>query len=220
MQFTAMPQNEQELLSRCHQIAGKTIAELATNVPKTLLHSKGFIGQLIEFHLGAQSKNLPVPDFVNLGIELKTLPINEKGQPLESTFVCTAPLPKEKPDIDWPTSRVYQKLKRVLWVPIVVPLDSAIHERRVANAILWSPDSTTEAILRTDWEDLMEMLVLGQISKLSAHFGTYLQIRPKAAHSRILQAAINENGEKIWTGPKGFYLRTKFTQKIMNENYC
>lgn len=220
MQFTALPQNEQELLERCHRIAGKTVAELAYphhKIPSSLIHAKGFVGQLIEWHLGAQSSNSPVPDFLNLGIELKTLPLNENGLPQESTFVCTAPNSLE---LEWRNSRVYQKLKRVLWVPIESSASIPIADRRVGNAILWSPDPSTEQTLQEDWRDLMEMMSLGRINELSAHFGTYLQIRPKAAHSRILQSTINENGEEIFTGPKGFYLRTTLTKKILEENYC
>jgi DNA mismatch repair protein MutH len=247
MQFTAPPLNEQELLLRCQQIAGKTLGELAVlakeKLPNSLLRAKGWIGQLIEWHLGAHAQNLPLPDFINLGIELKTLPINAQGQPQESTFVCSAPTetsasfpsrsdrtadqthvdaPVETTvdDLTWKTSRVYQKLKRVLWVPIEADHTIAIENRQVGNAILWSPDPKTEAILQTDWEELMEMLLLGRVNSLSAHFGVYLQIRPKAAHSRILQATIDEYGEEILAGPKGFYLRSKLTKMILAEHYC
>lgn len=218
------PQSEQELLTRCHRIAGKTLAELAQTyhqkIPSSLTQAKGFMGQLIERALGANGLNLPEPDFPNLGIELKTLPLNTNGQPRESTYVCTAPLGLSAEIEPWENSRVRKKLARVLWVPIEADPNIPLINRRIGTALLWSPSPTIESILRQDWEELTLMLHLGQIANLSAKIGTYLQIRPKAAHSRILSPAINEQCEAVRINPKGFYLRSSLTQKILKENYC
>lgn len=217
------PQSDAELLERSLSLAGKTLSELALNspfsLPDNLLRSKGWIGQLIEWHLGADSHQLPQPDFLHLGIELKTLPLNSKGEPQESTYVCTAPFSTAASMETWENSRVRHKLHRVLWVPIEAHSDIPLEQRRVGNPLLWTMENDVEDIVKKDWEELMEMLVLGEFSSISARFGTYLHIRPKAAHSRILSAAINENGDAIQTGPKGFYLRTSFTKRILKEYY-
>ncbi len=215
------PQSEQELLDRCRIIAGKTIFELAhpfnQKIPTTLHQAKGWVGTLIEWHLGADSTNKSQPDFSYLGIELKTLPLDADYRPQESTYVCTAPL---EPSLEiWRTSRVYKKLAHVLWVPIEASSQIPIPERRIGTPLLWRPCPKTEAILKQDWEELTEILQLGQIAKLSAKQGFYLQIRPKAAHSRILTSTLNEQGEAILTGPKGFYLRTLLTKNILANHY-
>jgi DNA mismatch repair protein MutH len=218
------PQNEPELMERAFSITGKTLAELAfehqTALPASMARSKGWVGQLIERSLGAAGDNKPEPDFINLGIELKTLPYNKKGEPQESTYVCTAPMSWSAAKEQWETSRLRKKLNKVLWVPIEADVDIPIAERTIGAPILLTLDPKTEAIIRQDWEELMDILHLGRFSKLSAHYGTYLQIRPKAAHSRILQRADNEDGESQWVGPKGFYLRTLFTRTILKEFYC
>ena len=46
--------------------------------------SKGWVGQLIETMLGTDAANRSEPDFVKLGIELKTIPIDRKGRPKET----------------------------------------------------------------------------------------------------------------------------------------
>jgi DNA mismatch repair protein MutH len=226
MQFKAPPQNELELLNRCYELAGKTFADLAEEaqqmLPDSFKRAKGFIGQLIETHLGASAGNKPLPDFTNLGIELKTLPYNRKGEPQETTYVCTAPLSQMAAEENWKNSRVYKKLKRLLWIPIEADPSIAIAERKVGSPLLFKldQDPTLEAILKKDWEELMDMLHLGKISELSASHGQYLHIRPKAAHSRILAATLNHLGEEEWVGPKGFYLRMAFTSKLLREHYC
>ncbi len=225
MQIEVPPKNEAELLKRSQALASLTLGELAKTyhqcMPKSLKQAKGFIGQLIELALGADANNKPEPDFAHLNIELKTLPCNARGEPQESTYVCTAPLPGEGFRQIWETSTVRKKLSKVLFVPIIEPgLDCPIEARKIGVPILWQPTKEEEAILRQDWEELMDMLHLGSIEKLSARFGTYLQIRPKAAHSRILGRHINESAELAFTGPKGFYLRTILTKKMMAEHYC
>ena len=115
------PETDDELLYRAQQIAGLTLSQLAAQlqepVPEKLHHAKGWVGQLLEKALGATAGSLPEPDFQQLGIELKTLPVNRNGQPQESTYVCTVPL-QNNHDLDWQQSWVRNKLKRVLWVPI------------------------------------------------------------------------------------------------------
>jgi len=223
MQKLTPPQSESELLQRCHALTTKTLGELAyalqKELPKNLTKAKGFIGQLIESALGASANNQPEPDFPNLGIELKTLPLNAHGLPKESTYVCTAPLGIQAEMEYWQTSRVRNKLAKVLWVPIEADPNIPLNERRIGTPLLWHLDPQTEIILRQDWEELSHSLHLGQTENLSAKIGIYLQIRPKAAHSRILNRKINEDSEEIWINPKGFYLRTAFTQKILAEHY-
>lgn len=226
MQLKAPPQNELELLENAYQLAGKTFAELANaigqDLPSSFKQAKGFVGQLIEIHLGASAGNKPLPDFTNLGIELKTLPYNQKGEPQETTYVCTAPLSQRAAEEDWQNSRVKKKLAKILWVPIEADSTIPIEKRKVGSPLLFKLDQNPilEDILRKDWEELMNMLHLGNIAQLTANYGQYLQIRPKAAHSRVLISVTNIAGEEEKVGPKGFYLRTLFTQKILRDHYC
>ncbi len=224
MKKLTSPKTEAELLSRCQKLAGMTWATLASTynqtLPTSLIQAKGFMGQLMEQVLGATANNLPEPDFQHLGIELKTLPLNANGEPRESTYVCTAPISFNAEIEAWTNSRVRKKLARVLWVPFEADPKIPLNERRIGSALLWSPDPATESILRQDWEELTLMLHLGQTANLSAKLGTYLQIRPKAAHSRIVNPGINEQGEDMFQNPRGFYLRSLFTQKILEAHYC
>jgi DNA mismatch repair protein MutH len=74
-----------------------------------------------------------------------------------------------------------------------------------------------DAILKQDWEEHMELINTGRIHEISAHHGTYLQVRPKAADRTALRDTTNEVGEKVQTLPRGFYLRTRFTAQILAQ---
>lgn len=214
MRNTAEPQTVTELLQRAQQIAGLTLAQLAEQcdfqLPKDFQKHKGWLGQLLELALGASAGSKAQPDFMALNIELKTIPINEAGKPVESTFVCAVP---QKIAVEWHNSLVWHKLRSVLWVPIEAK--KAIPERRIGQAILWQPSREQEQQLCEDWQELTEMLTLGQADKLTARHGQVLQIRPKAANSHVLKKAVDEQGHNTLIVPRGFYLRPSFTMEIL-----
>lgn len=221
MSIGTTPKTIGELKKRCKEIAGKSIADIAGEIkvtlPKNLAKHKGWLGDLLEIYLGATAGNKSMPDFTHLGIELKTLPVNEKNLPLESTYVCTAPFNNQ--EIAWESSRVKNKLNNVLWVPILANKYIPLENRTVGRPFFWSPTKNDENILKEDWEDLTAMLYMGKAEALSAKWGRYLQIRPKAANSRILVDYVNESGKLIKIVPKGFYLRANFTKKILNKAF-
>ena len=214
------PASEVELLSRCRALAGKSLgqvaAELNIAVPASRARAKGWAGQLMERYLGANAASQPEPDFVSLGIELKTIPVNRHGRARESTFVCSAPM-TVVPGLRWSDSTVRHKLNRVLWVPIEADPGIMPSNSRTGNAFLWSPSPEQARILEQDWQELVEMLCFGEFDKVSAKHGKYLQIRPKAASSASLVRTTLADGEAGLTLPRGFYLRTRFTNMLLEE---
>ena len=221
MQMNAQPpESEAELLSRCRSLAGKSLGQIAAElniaVPASRSGAKGWAGQLIEHYLGASAASKPEPDFQILGIELKTIPVNRRGRAKESTFVCMTPMTASA-GLRWTESTVRHKLDRVLWVPIeadpgILPINS-----RVGNAFLWSPSPEQARVLEQDWHELIEMICFGEFDKVSSKHGEYLQIRPKAANSASLARTTLANGEAGMTLPRGFYLRTRFTNQLLND---
>lgn len=216
------PKTEHELLTRANALAGMTLGELAhvanIAVPPDLRRDKGWVGQLLEWHLGATAGSKPVPDFAELGIELKTIPVGYHGKPLETTFVCVAPLIGLQ-GLRWENSHIRHKLARVLWVPVEGERDIPLADRHVGSPLLWSPSPEEEQQLRQDWEELMDMIVLGQVEQITARHGEVLQLRPKAANSKALTEAYGANGQPIKTLPRGFYLKTHFTAGLLEKYF-
>tara|TARA_Y100001956_G_scaffold47984_1_gene46727 strand:+ start:611 stop:1276 length:666 start_codon:yes stop_codon:yes gene_type:complete len=216
------PKSESELIERALCVAGLTFSELAEEagmeVPPDLRRDKGWVGQLLEWHLGASAGSKPQQDFEQLGIELKTIPISYTGKPLETTFVCVAPLVGIQ-GLTWENSHVRNKLSRVLWIPVEGEREIPLAERRVGSPLIWSPSREEEQRLKCDWEELMEMIVTGQVEQITARHGEVLQLRPKAANGRVLTEAYGASGKMIKTRPRGFYLRTQFTAKLLEQNF-
>ena len=213
------PLSEKILLESACEIAGKTLQQIANQqglaTPDDQLHNKGWVGQLIELSLGASAGSRPEPDFQHIGVELKTLPLNRSGSPKESTFVCAINL--SKIESHWEESLVKHKLSRVLWIPIEADPEIPLAARRIGSAILWSPDEKQETALKRDWQELMDIIAMGELEQITAHQGEYLQVRPKAANTRALTKGTDSEGEEILTLPRGFYIRTSLTRQILGS---
>ncbi|MFU0919953.1 DNA mismatch repair endonuclease MutH [Kluyvera sichuanensis] len=216
------PKTQAALLAQAQRLAGYSLGELAAMAgivaPKDLKRDKGWIGVLLEIWLGASAGSKPEQDFAALGVELKTIPIDAQGRPLETTFVCVAPLTGNS-GVTWENSHVRHKLKRVLWIPVEGDRAIPLAERRVGAPLLWTPSAEEEHQLQMDWEELMDLIVLGQVERITARHGEVLQLRPKAANSKALTEAIGAQGEPIMTLPRGFYLKKNFTAALLARHF-
>jgi len=180
----ASPDSTAELLQRARQLAGFTLAELAAELnqqlPADLQKDKGTVGQLLELALGASAGSKAEPDFPHLGVELKTIPIDRSGKPLESTYVCVAPMTGAALQ-RWEVSWVCRKLQHVLWVPVLAERGIPLAERMIGRAFLWQPSAEQQQLLRQDWEELMDMIVLGSLDTATGEFEVRTAGHPPAA---------------------------------------
>jgi len=205
------------LTLRAAELGGMTLAQLAARVavpvPASQIRHKGWTGELLERALGAHSGSRPEPDFAHLGVELKTLPVNARGRPRESTYICVAALDGRAQS--WEASLVRQKLACVLWVPVEAGPSLPLGERRVGTPFLWRPTAEDERQLRSDWEEIMEAVAIGRLDQISARQGRWLQLRPKAANARAQTPGFTDDGSPGATLPRGFYLRSLFTAQLL-----
>ncbi len=220
MQLSTFSATEDELLAKANWLAGFCLGDIAEMlqmpVPPDLKRDKGWVGQLIETALGAKAGSKPEQDFAHLGIELKTIPVSHKGEPLETTFVSLAPLMQNN-GITWQSSHVRHKLQKVLWIPVEGSRNIPLAFRHIGQPILWIPSEKQEQQLQQDWEELMELIVLGRLNEINATIGEVLQLRPKGRNNKALTGAIDINGNLIQSLPLGFYLRKNFTKKILQN---
>lgn len=212
------PATVEELLARARALRGRTVASIAEEIGASIkgeaVRTKGRPGEIIERALGATGGPKAVVDFPELGVELKTVPIDEGGRPIETTYVCKISL-ADADTQEWETSWVRAKLARVLFVPLFAPEGRPWPERVVGEAVLWSPSSEEEAVLRADFDDAMGLIGVGRIEELTAHLGQWLQVRPKARDGAKSGVAFGPENEAIAAVPRGFYLRTTLTGAIL-----
>lgn len=213
------PRDEAELRLRLHRLAGLPLGAIAerhaVTVPDPLKPSKGWVGQLLECALGATAASRAQPDFPALGIELKTIPVDADGRPLESCFVASLDLGAV--DQRWETSPVRKKLLRVAWVAVQGSRQIPLAQRRCGAALLWSPSEQEEEALRADYESIVELLQDGV--RVTAHTGVFLQLRPKGRDGKALRWALDEEGAVSRMAPRAFYLRRSFTEALLTKHF-
>lgn len=204
---------EAGLLATARSLSGRSIAEVASSVGRALPLNghKGFVGTLIERALGIAPSSKPGPDAPGIGLEIKTTPIDARGGPRESTFVCM--VPREGLDRPWAESSPHEKLARVLFVPIEA--SGPLAARRIGTAFVWSPSPAEESVLREDWDELSGLLAAHGHGHISARLGRALQVRPKAANAAARWVSRDEDGAPLRALPRAFYLRRPFVATIL-----
>lgn len=212
------PRTIDELLLRAEALAGHTLADIARGayigVPTDPRRAKGWAGQLLERVLGATAASRAEVDFPGLGVEMKSVPVEPSGRPTEATYVCVAPLEVGALGT-WETSWVRAKLRCVLWIPLVeASPERGLAGRVVGAPVLWSPSEEEERLLRTDWEEVANIVAHGELWRLHARMGQVLQVRPKAADGAETTWAQDEQGW-VRDTPRGFYLRPSFTGAVL-----
>ena len=215
------PESVDELLDRTRLIAGRTLREIAeridVSIPPDLSRQKGWVGLALELVLGTTAGTRPVPDFEELGIELKSIPVDRTGRPTESTYISIVPL-TDLHHLTWETSPLRKKIEHVLWVPVEAAKDKPLPERRIGKAFLWRPSEDEERALRTDWEELTDMIRIGDVESITGHLGAALQVRGKALDASQRVLGIGDDGRLSPTLPRGFYFRRSFTTEIVKRH--
>src|SRR4051812_881784 len=168
------------LLARARGFVGRGVGDVATSLGVSsrgeAVRTKGTPGAILELALGATGGSTKVHDFPELGVELKTIPVDLRGVPVESTYVCTLSLADAETQ-EWEDSWVRAKLRRVLFVPLVAGDGEPWPERRIGEPLLWTPTPAQEAVLRGDFDEVVGLIGVGRIEELTAHRGVWMQVR-------------------------------------------
>lgn len=215
------PESFEVLIERLNKITGLCISEIAADLnvklPVSTTRGKGFVGELLEMALGASAKNQSIPDFPELGLELKTLPVDQNFKPLESTFVCHAPLINVR-DLHFENSPLYSKIKRVLFILTDGTKGLEYGEKYIRGYFFYTPTKEDLITLKKDFDELYELIKTGNVQSITARIGQIVQLRPKGADGTALTQAVGKDGQIIMTRPRGFYIRRSFTQELIRRN--
>ncbi|QTM69425.1 hypothetical protein HIC20_00665 [Buchnera aphidicola (Hormaphis cornu)] len=142
--------------------------------------------------------------------------MNHKYFPINNTFICPVPLINNT-GLIWNDSYCYSKIKKILWIPILKKKTSSLKYFKILKPFLWSPSSEDMKILKKDWEEFMDLIILGNFKKITSEFGQFLHICIKSKNKNILTKAIGNLGEYTKTNPISFYFRKKFVLSILKK---
>lgn len=218
--YFAPPKDKATLIDRLDLIVGRSIGQLATlaqvPIPNSNISGKGFCGQIIELFLGANAHNLSEPDFIDLQIELKTIPVNTDLKPQETTFICSADINPTR-YIPFENSPLYHKIKHILFVLLLAPKGMDLKERRILGYFFYQPPQAELEKIATDYNEFCELIFSSQARNINGSLGNIIQMRPKAANSNTFTKIRDGQGNTTYASPKGYYFRSSYTTKLIQN---
>lgn len=224
-----------ELMYLLASIEGVPFIELASEYslkwsddPK---RRRALAGHLVEQVVDVEKNSRPEPDLTAFGVELKTIPVSIEQSRLvvlEDTSVTASQVFAAIQSQAWRNSHLYEKLRTILFVPIVKQDVSAPDLWYVRTPFIWMPSLRAEQQLSEDYESIREAVLTllrnagpGRdrlIDLGGSGSGRYLRLGTKGAGGNQRTAfeliGVGEFEEK----PRAWYLRKAFTAKLIDEN--
>lgn len=216
-----------ELLDVVERVQGVPFNQLAkqlgVNVPEDPKKDKAFAGRVVEAAFGKTADNLKRADLHEMGIEIKTVPLGPDSlRPLENTKVGSLN-PANTVERDWIGSDPYNKLRAVLFVPVVKYDTSFPLSWFIRAPFLWLPGVEELDHLGRDYEQVRQRLLSGNPDGItskqpsSGGFCHTLIANTGGANSKDL-VAFEVYGKEYRMKRRAWFLRKDFVQKILEEN--
>ncbi|QJC35036.1 MutH/Sau3AI family endonuclease [Enterobacteriaceae endosymbiont of Donacia piscatrix] len=216
--FSTIILNENILFLRAKLITGYYIIDLIKwlNYPvnNNSIKDKGIIGKLIEYYLTGEKKNNKLnQDIPYLGIEIKTITINLKKKVLNDCFICSFPL-LIKNNLSFYKKKLNKKISKILWVPIITNnINTYVFNKQIGDPFFWKPSFNDKVKLNNDWNNLIKLLIIGQLKKINYYNGDILLVKNKNSKKKLTRT-IDQNGKFLYIYPKAFYIKKKYLNKL------
>jgi DNA mismatch repair protein MutH len=170
-------------LAQIHDLIGCDLCDLARHyrIPthRAGRLNKGWAGQTIERHLGAELNSRQQPDFHGWELKGVALTFDETGAPrAKETMAITMFSPSDVIATPFAQSHLRRKLRRMLvvgWVAETTTVGSAV----IVCAEPFNLAPQVERLVRADYELIRGLLRVYGPSAVSGRIGEWVQARPK-----------------------------------------
>lgn len=205
---------------------GKTIGEIKESlfIGDKCKMKKGASGLIVENLLGIENNSRPEADLVQIGCEIKILPLQKNGdgsikakEPTAIQMINYCEVAKET----WETAKIRSKINLTFWVVYLAkengkskPQDDYI----MVDYFLDHPSDVTNGVFKTDWEEIQSYIKRGDADRLSCSMGTYLEPKTKGKNSQDKTDAPDGNGGITRARRRAFYYKKNYTNTQIIPN--
>lgn len=205
---------------------GKTIGEIKESlfIGDKCKMKKGASGLIVENLLGIENNSRPEADLVQIGCEIKILPLQKNGdgsikakEPTAIQMINYCEVAKET----WETAKIRSKINLTFWVVYLAkengkskPQDDYI----IVDYFLDHPSDVTNGVFKTDWEEIQSYIKRGDADRLSCSMGTYLEPKTKGKNSQDKTDAPDRNGGITRARRRAFYYKKNYTNTQIIPN--
>ena len=157
----------QELENKAQLLRGKFISELTSNIDSK---DKGAIGKIIEeYGFGLKNNSEAKPDFPEIGVELKVVPLKKNSNGLsvkERTKVCLINY-HQIINSEWENSHAKTKLNQVLFVFYLYNKENQLYSQIKDYYFFKLHHQLDEPIIKSDWYKTKQLVAQGRAHELS-----------------------------------------------------
>jgi len=214
--------DEKSILLYAGKLNGHTLKEIASfdiESARTSTHSKGFFGQALEeFYFYIKNNNIAAPDFINVGMELKSTPMKKtKGKGIVSKERLVLSI------IDYMTINQLEfegsfkkKNGKLLIVFYQSNNDVQYYDQKILKVVHWTYPPEDLRIIEEDWNTISKMVTEGRSHELSERFTHYLGACTKGmGHERDYREQPNSD---IPARQRALSLKSSYVNKIFRES--
>jgi DNA mismatch repair protein MutH len=149
---------------------------LGISLPTDARRRKAAGGHLVEALLEIARNSIPRPDLERLGTEVKTLPLNTRSSPRESTKVTAFNLEHVKEEPDFRRSTVFAKLRSILFVPVMKVDNDSPDFWYLRSPFLWLPSEDQLTQMDDDYGTVHSAAKVEDWTRLSGRTGRFLTL--------------------------------------------
>lgn len=205
---------------------GKTIGQLkeALFIGDKCKMKKGASGLIVENLLGIENNNRPEADLIQIGCEVKILPLqkNKDGsikakEPTAIQMINYCEVAKET----WETAKIRSKINLTFWVVYLAKVNGVAHHQDdyvIVDYFLDHPSDLQNSVFKKDWEEIQSYIKRGDADKLSCSMGTYLEPKTKGKNNQDKTDAPDGNGGIIQARRRAFYYKKNYTNTQIIPN--
>lgn len=182
---------------------------------------KGAIGQFIEEYVfNYRPNNKAVPDFEELGVELKTVPLikNRKGQMVaKERMTLTIINYMKEYKKSFRESSFWKKSREMLLIFYFHDQNVPIRDWKIIHTCLINLEDNPRdlLIIEKDWETIVTKIKNGEADKLSGSDTSYLEACTKGASSKTVRPQPFSNTK---AKQRAFALKSSYVTSIFNRS--
>ncbi len=174
----------QSILRHASRLTGRTLGDFVDSGDVIVggINTKGIFGQLVESgYFGLNNNSSPLPDFKDVGLELKVTPIRRNGPKLVSKerlilgIINYDDVPERRFNI------FLDKDSHILIVFYLWTEDTDVFNYRFLKVVDWEPTSAELRMIRDDWDVIEGFIMRGEAHLLSERHTKYLAACTKGA---------------------------------------
>lgn len=182
------PNRRDSILAYAERLVGHSLREALDDLPPTIdfASNKGGFGTVLErFYFGYEPNSRPEPDFPDAGIELKATPLKRSGPRLVSKERLVLGMIDYMTVVseEWESSRFLEKNSHLLLVFYLHEQGTDPRDFVIKIVRLWEFPPEDLAIIRRDWQTIVDKVKAGRAHELSEGDTLYLAACTKSSDS-------------------------------------